>query len=339
MAKTALVLGGGGLVGMAYHAGALKALHDAGLDPAGADVLIGTSAGSIIGSYLAAGWNADDFYEYAHGRHRDVHKDPPDQHEAVRQLFVPMWETPMQRAQRSVGSLFAIASSRGFWRGGRRGRIPHEALRRAFPAGLYSTERTRERFHEDLPYEWPRENVFICAADLYSGELVSFGRAGAPEAPFPDAVLASTAIPGLFPPVKIGDRHYVDGGIVSATSLNLAVEEGCEAILCVAPLGYRGEGSFFATDPRVWPMMASRQLFARTLRREVHDARQKGCEVLVIRPWIEELARLGVNAMRHFDRSAITDASRDGVQRVLNNNADHAVLEVFKRSDEKEETG
>jgi NTE family protein len=339
MAKTALILGGGGLVGMAYHAGALKALNDAGLDLAGADVMIGTSAGAIIGSYLGSGWNGSDFYEYAHGRHRDVRKDPDDQQEVVRQLFVPLWETPMQRAQRSIGSLFAIASSRGFWRGGKQGRIPHEALRRAFPAGMYSTERTRERLHEDLPAEWPRENLFICAADLYSGKLAPFGRKGAPVAPFPDAVLASTAIPGLFPPVRIGDRQYVDGGIVSATSLNLAVEEGCTFILCVAPLGYRGEGGFFAADPRIWPAMASRQLFARTLRREVRVAREKGCEVLVIRPWLDELAALGMNAMRQFDRSAITDASFEGARRVLDDNRDHPVIEAFKRSKKEEKIG
>jgi NTE family protein len=337
MAKTALVLGGGGLVGMAYHAGALKALHDSGLDPSTADVIVGTSAGAIIGSYLAAGWKGDDFYEYAHGRHRDVAKDPDDQSEVVRQLFEPMWGTPLQRAQRSIGSLFAVASSRGFWRGGKRGRIPHVALRHAFPAGLYSTERTRERLHEDLPEEWPRENLFICAADLYSGELAPFGRKGAPTAPFPDAVLASTAIPGLFPPVKIGDRQYVDGGIVSATSLDLAVAEGAELILCVAPLGYRGEGSFFAADPRIWPAMASRQLFARTLRREVKEARAKGHKVLVIRPWVEELAALGMNAMRQFDRSGITDAARDGALRFLERNEGDAVLEAFKTSKQREQ--
>ena len=324
---------------MAYEAGALKALHDAGLDLARADVIVGTSAGSIIGSYLACGWSAEDFYEYAHKRHRDVSKDPVDDQETVGQLFVPMWETKRQRVQRSIGSMFAIASSRGFWRGGRHGRVPPEALRRAFPAGLYSTERTRQRFGEDLPQEWPRDNLFICAADLYSGKLAPFGRPGAPEANLPDAVLASTAIPGLFPPVRIGDRYYVDGGIISATSLNLAVEEGCELILCVAPLGYRGEGSLFAVDPRVWPAMASRQIFARSLRREVREAREKGCEVLVVRPWVDELAALGMNAMRHFDRASITDAARDGARRLIDSHEDHPVLAAFKRRDREEQVG
>jgi NTE family protein len=339
MGKTALVLGGGGVVGMAYHAGALKALDSYGLDLAGADVIVGTSAGSIIGSYLATGWDAGDFYEYAHGRHRDVSKDPADDRQAVRELFDPLWKTPLERAQRSVGSLFAVATSRGFWPGGKRGIVPPELLRRHFPAGLYSTERTRRRLHEDLPEEWPREGLFICGAELYSGELAPFGRSGAPEATLPDAVLASCAIPGLFPPVKIGARNYVDGGIVSATSLNLAVEEGCDTILCVAPLGYRGEGSIFAADPRIWPAMVSRQFFARTLKREVRDARADGCEVLVIRPWVDELAALGTNAMRRFDRRGVSDAAREGTQRLLDQNESHPVVTAFKRAKDQERAG
>jgi hypothetical protein len=60
---------------------------------------------------------------------------------------------------------------------------------------------------------------------------------------------------------------------------------------------------------------------------------------LVIRPWIDELAALGMNAMRHFDRTAITDASRNGAERLLEQNEDHPVIRSFKRTDEKEKVG
>jgi NTE family protein len=164
----------------------------------------------------------------------------------------------------------------------------------------------------------------VCAADLYTGERVVFGRPGSPAAPLPEAVLASTAIPGLFPPVRIGDHQYVDGGIVSASSLDLAVEAGCDAILCVAPLGYRNEGGL--PEPKMWGPMLMRSLFARSLKREVTEARRKGVEVLVIRPWITELVAQGTNSMRHFDRAAVVDAAREGALRLLEESSGHAAI-------------
>ncbi|MDQ3645720.1 MAG: patatin-like phospholipase family protein [Actinomycetota bacterium] len=331
MIKRGVVLGGGGLVGMGYLAGALQGLNDRGLDLASADLLVGTSAGSVIASYLAAGWAQSDFYEYAHGRHSKARSTLKDQKDEIRELFVPLWRSNADRARRTAGSFFAVAASRGYWRGGAKGRSPVGALRHTFPSGMYSTERTRERLWEDLPSAWPRPGLFICAADLYSGARVVFGRDDAPEAPLPDAVLASTAIPGMFPPVRIGAKQYVDGGVVSATSLDLAVEEGCEAILCVAPLGYRGEGEATLRDPGLWPAMLVRQFFARSLAREVKEARAKGVEVLVVRPWLSELKAQGSNSMRHYDRVAVSDAARHGTTRFLDDNADHPVARAFAK--------
>jgi NTE family protein len=323
--KLGLVLGGGGLIGMGYHAGALKALDDYGIDVAAADVIVGTSAGSVISAYLAIGWTPSDFIDYANGIHPDVAKDATSN--GVPSVFVPLYSNPAERIARSIGSMFAVASSRGYLNRLTRGRVPIPRLRRAFPAGLYSTTDTRVRLHEDLPQGWPRNDVYLCAADLYTGERVAFGHPDAPDAPFPDAVLASTAIPGIFPPVRIGERQYVDGGIVSATSLDLAVDAGCEAIICVAPLGYRNEGG--VAEPRLWGPMLVRSLFARTLRREVVEARARGVSVLVIRPWASDLAELGTNSMRNFDRSAIVDLSHRSASRVLKEHHGHPALDAF----------
>lgn len=321
--KVGLVLGGGGLVGMGYHAGALKALSEWGVDVAASDVIVGTSAGAVMGSYLAAGWTPEDFFDYAQGRHPGVAKEATDQNGRLN-VFVPLWSNPAERVARGIGSAFAVVSSRGYLRRVTRGNMPGPRLRRAFPSGLFSTTETRLRLQDDLPESWPRDGVFLCGADLYTGERVAFGHPDAPEAPFYDAVLASTAIPGVFPPVRIGDRQYVDGGIVSATSLDLAVDAGCEAIICVAPLGYRNEGGI--AEPKLWGPMLVRSLFARTLKREVVDARRRGIPVLVIRPWASDLAQLGTNSMRDFDRSALVELSRDSAQRVLEQESDHPAL-------------
>jgi NTE family protein len=324
--KRGLVLGGGGLIGMGYHAGALRALDEWGVDVAGSDVLVGSSAGAILASYLASGWSPQDFYDYAHGRHRDSIADPDGQREEVRRIFTPLWHDTGERVRRGVGSLFAAAASRGMYPPGSRGLRPPSLLRRAFPSGMYSTEETRARFHEDLPDGWPRDDLYICAVDLYSGRRVPFGAPEAPRVSLREAVLASAAIPGIFPPVRIQGRDYVDGGVYSATSLDLATEAGCDSIICVAPLGYRKENPAIVRDPKMWPPMLLRQLFARALKREVADARSRGVDVLVIRPWLTELARHGTNSMRHFDRKAVVSSAREGTLRLLEANAAHPAL-------------
>src|SRR5688572_2469534 len=137
--KLGLVLGGGGLIGMGYHAGVIKALDDRGLDVSRSDVIVGTSAGSIIGSYLASGWEPGDFYDYAHGKHPKAARESEDQAEEVRRIFQPLWTDPMDRARRTIGSLFTLAASRGYWHKATRGREPGKALQKGFPSGLYST--------------------------------------------------------------------------------------------------------------------------------------------------------------------------------------------------------
>lgn len=311
---------------MGYHAGALKALEEWGVDLGASDVIVGTSAGAVMASYIASGWSGDDFYEYAHGRHAQSERDEDEQRDQVRTIFTPMWHSRGERVRRGIGSTFAVVSSRGYWGKAMRGRIPSGALRKAFPSGLYSTEDTRFRLHADLPEEWPRDDVYICAADLYSGERVAFGAPGAPPAPFPEAVRASTSIPGVFPPVRIGDRQYVDGGVVSATSLDLATGAGCGSIICVAPLGYRKDEANRVTDPRLWSSMLVRSMFARTLRREVVTARAAGVDVLVIRPWLTDLRAHGTNSMRHFDRASLAQSAREGTLRLLEENNDHPAL-------------
>ncbi len=316
---------------MGYHAGALAALEEWGLDLAGSDVIVGTSAGSIMASYISSGWSGHDFYEYAHGRHPESERDEAAQQDQVRTIFTPLWNSRAERVRRGIGSTFAIVSARGYWHKAVRGRVPAGALRRIFPAGLYSTEETRFRLHQDLPERWPRDGVYICAADLYTGERVAFGAPGAPEATFPEAVRASTSIPGVFPPVRIGDRQYVDGGVVTATSLDLAVDAGCRSIVCVAPLGYRRDEGVDLRDPRLWSSMLVRSLFARTLRREVLAARAAEADVFVVRPWLTELKAHGTNSMRHFDRAALAASAREGTLRLLEANAGHPALDAATR--------
>lgn len=291
--------------------------------------MVGTSAGAIMAAYLAIGWSPQDFYDYAHGRHPDSTADPNEQRAEVARIFTPLWATGGERLRRSIGSVFAIASSRGYWNRVARGRVPLQRLRRAFPAGMYSTDESQERLRRDLPADWPRDGMFLCAADLYSGKRVAFGAPGAPPAPFHDAVLAAIAIPGVFPSIRIGGHHYVDGGVYSATSLDLATEAGCDAILCVAPLGYRRDVAMSIREFRTLPPVLLRAGFARALRREVIAARERGADVFVIRPYLSELGIHGTNSMRHHDRTAVVEGALQGTKKLLDEHADDPALRSF----------
>jgi NTE family protein len=297
--KVGLVFGGGGLVGLGFHAGALKALSERGVDVSGADVIVGTSAGSIVAAYLACG--------------RELTESGPP--------FAPVWSSHSERVRRVIGSGFAMLSSRGLWRGPQ----PASFLRRTFPAGLYSTVETRRKLAEELPHAWPERSLYLCAADLYTGKRVAFGAPGAPHAALPDAVMASIAIPGFFPAVGIAGRHYVDGGVVSATSLDLAAAAGCDAILCIAPLGYHNDLPL----RRSWSPVILRTAFTRSLRREVVAARAAGADALVLRPYLSDVRAWGTNFMKIRDRKGVAEVSRMSVHRMLDDRSDHPVLSAF----------
>ncbi len=314
---------------MGYHAGVLKALDEVGLDPAGADVIIGTSAGSVIAAYMASGWEAADFFADIRRRARSIEPDP--EREEASSLFEPLWSSPSDRLRRTMRAWFAAASSPGLWPPRVARRLATSRARKPFPTALYSTTRVAERLRRDLPASWPRPSLYICAADLETGRRVAFGRPHEPRASLPDAVLASTAIPGVFPPVKIDGRYYVDGGNVSASSLDLAAAEGCRDVLCLAPLGYRTEGRPLALDPKLWPLLALRQPFVRFFSRELAQARARGVRVLVVQPWVSELRALGINAMRRHDRVAVSEAARRGALRLFADNIEHPVLTAFKK--------
>ena len=108
-----LVLGAGGTVGLAYHCGVLHALAQvAGVKADEAELVVGTSAGSVIGAYLRAGWTTDDMWQFALGTHPTLASMAPDELDERRHaIFVPAWATPRELARRGVGSAYVFARS------------------------------------------------------------------------------------------------------------------------------------------------------------------------------------------------------------------------------------
>jgi NTE family protein len=284
-----VVLGAGGVVGLAYHAGVLHALEEeGGIRLASADLIIGTSAGAVIAAYLRSGWSSADFWSEALA-------SGAEELDGWRGALAPNFGSPIELVQRGLGSAYVLGRSML--------RVPVPAmptvLRRLFPGGLFAMEEGLARLEAELPKEWPAEPLWLCAVDIGSGRRVVLGR-DEQDIALPRAVQASCAIPGIFPPVRMGDRVLVDGGAHSSTNLDLAVGAGCELIIGVAPMAY---------DPAGPPgplIQLARRVPTRALAQEAGFARRRGAQVLLLRPSAAEVRAHGINLMRGegLDRTA-----------------------------------
>ncbi|OZD07278.1 patatin [Rhodococcus sp. 06-235-1A] len=207
MTRRALVLGGGGVAGIAWETGVLLGLAESGADVTDAEMLLGTSAGSSVAAQISSGLPLAEFFE----RQADEAKQDDEPHaEATIDELVSMLA---RAAQNSDGS--AIDTRR---------RIGSEAL-----AASTITERERRAIIERrLPsHSWPNRDLRIVTVDALTGRHRVLDRGSGVQ--LVDAVAASCAIPGMWPPVTIGDHRYVDGGIRASENADLAV--GFEKVL------------------------------------------------------------------------------------------------------------
>jgi NTE family protein len=311
--KVGLVLGGGGMVGLSYHAGVLRALEaEAGFRPDSADLIVGTSAGAVVGAYLRSGWSTEDFWQLALGTHpRLASIGRGGAGGTAPEIFAPSWRTPLDLYRRALGSAFVLG--RSFVR---RPVLPvpiPAILAKAFPGGMFDMVEGRRRFDEELPEAWPDKPLWLCALDIGTGRRVVLGRPGkgALDATLRQAVLASAAIPGIYRPVRIGGRVLVDGGAWSSTNLDLAVKADCEMIIGVAPMAF---------DPERAPtrlLQLVRRLPARSLSTEVAGARRQGAQVLLVRPDAAELRLHGLNLMRPDGLDRVAEAAYEATARAL----------------------
>ncbi|MBA2608811.1 MAG: patatin-like phospholipase family protein [Actinobacteria bacterium] len=304
--KTALVLGGGGTVGLAYHAGVLRALElEAGFTPDDADVIIGTSAGSVIGAYLRTGMTTEDMWLLALGQHpihgslgRSADHDP--------ELFAPTFHGPVDVARHLVGSGYVLARAISPFPL----KVP-AFLKAFFPGGLFTMAEGERRFTEELPAEWPEKDLWLTTVDIVSGRRVVLGRHGAPRVDLPRAVLASAAIPGLYQPVQVGRHSLVDGGVHSTSNLDLGVQAGADRIIAVVPLAFDT-----ATPPGPLGQIV-RRIPARMLSAEVALAHRKDIEVLMFRPSAAEIGVHGFNLMRPSGLEKIAESAYEATKQAL----------------------
>jgi NTE family protein len=298
---TGLALAGGGIVGGAWMVGALHAIAtETGWDPGSADVVLGTSAGSMIGALLASGVPPWLLVAYGTGESLDHPAGGTSRASRFGTGLHLNWSFP-RPVLGSPG--LALRSMREPWKYGPAGIIAW------LPHGVLSTEPLKAAVRRVVPSGWgPHANLWIAAIDYETGRRVVFGREGAPRTDLADAVAASCAIPGFYHPVKIGGRRYVDGGMLSPANLDLMIDSEAELVVCLNPMSSRHHGRLLEpTGPIAAFVRGDNQ---RMLDREATGLRHAGKRVMLVEPNADDLTVMGLNYMkrRNLDRVAETAA-------------------------------
>lgn len=288
MSTVGLVLGAGGVVGQAYHAGVLAALeHDCGWDPRKADVIVGTSAGSITGTLLRVGVPASELAAWA------VQAPLSDEGLVLRDMMGT--EIPVFEPFRVLPILRRMPDPPG-WEMLQRAVIrpwsfrPMAAALALLAPGRFDIAEQLSMLREVEGQAWPERDLWICAVRRRDGRRVVFGRPGSPGAPLHLAIAASCAVPGYFAPVRIEDLLYVDGGAHSPTNAAILREKALDLVIIVSPM----------SGPANLPTdlySLSRGHAARLARREAKALRDRGAAVITFRPGRNELEAMGNDFM------------------------------------------
>jgi NTE family protein len=238
--KTALVLGGGGFTGGVYQIGALRALDLLSVNRSinQFDVFVGTSAGSLIASLAANGVTPEQMM-------RVVNDQAPQPFANIElgNLLRPNYGELAAKAARLPLHIVGVARTLAKTLGSFSMMDVILALGDALPSGIYSGAGIEEYLHGVLSVDGRVDDfrllhpeLYLAATDLDTCERIVLGAEGWDDIPISSAVRASTALPMVYAPYRVRERELVDGGIVSTTNLDIAVEAGAKFIVVVNPL-------------------------------------------------------------------------------------------------------
>ena len=263
MDRRALVLGGGGVTGVAWETGLIAGLAGLGINLAAADVIIGTSAGALVGADITSGQELEALYQ------AQLAPPEPEPPARVGWDFIGrlLWDMNTSRspaqARARIGR-WALAAPT----------MPEADRRKVFQARLHSSA-------------WPSQALKVTAVDARTGKLAVFTSAGS--ADLVDAVGASCAVPGVWPPVTIGERRFMDGGMRTTANADLAA--GYERVVIVAPVAV-GIGHMVSPGRQAGALSAA------------------GARVALVRPDREAQRALGRNMLGVSRRAAAARAGR-----------------------------
>ena len=240
--KIGLALAGGGPLGAMYEIGVLMALDEAldGLDLNNIDVYVGVSAGSFITAGLANQLTPAEIYRLF------IENKATDKKTGA--LKPEVFLRPATREYWRSAKLVPGLAAKAIWdyvsrplSGSLMGSFG--ILGKALPTGIFDNHAIREFLRKVFnepgrtdDFRKLKHQLFSVATDLDTGESVCFGGPGLEDVPISKAVQASAALPGLFPPVRIGGRYYVDGALKKTLNASVALEAGAQLVICVNPL-------------------------------------------------------------------------------------------------------
>jgi predicted acylesterase/phospholipase RssA len=329
--KVGLAIAGGGPLGAYYAIGALHALSESivGLDLTRLHCYVGVSSGSVLTACLANGLGTRElvqlFITEAGGAGKaGIGPGAATPLRALRPdvLFTPALGEYAARVSRLPGLLLE-----GLWQflksplsGEFAGALVPFA--QSLPAGLFDNSRF-ERFLRELfaadgrsnRFERLRGRLFVVATNLDTGEGAVFGRGTLRRVPISRAVQASTALPGLYRPVRIGNANYVDGALRRTMHASIALEAGDDLVFCINPLV-----AFAGTGPARGKDLARRGLptvLSQTFRTLIQSRMQVGMadypetypksDILLLEPDRDDERMFFLNVFKYRDRQRLTE--------------------------------
>ena len=288
-----LVLGGGGILGEAWMGAVLAGLSDAtGFDPRECDAWVGTSAGSIVAAALSAGVDPRT-------RLGELPEPPPVADSADDHGDAGILRGALELGLAAGGAAAAPLAAFGLRSTEAGGALVRRAALARVPPGRRSLSRLGAEL-ERAGARWDGR-LSIAAVEVESGRRTMFGTPGAPATPVGTAVEASCAIPGVFRPVTVEGRRYVDGGVWSPTNLDRAPVRRGARVLCLNPTG--------SLRARRGSPLAGLGVLSRSLAAvEALALERRGARVQIVSPDAGALAAMGSNLMDARPRAEVIAA-------------------------------
>jgi NTE family protein len=331
--KIALALAGGGLEGAIYEIGALRALDEAcdGLDLNQLFLYVGVSAGAFIAACLANDLTTAQMC-------RAIVSHEPGEHPFVPETFLTPAVRQWWRGGSALPRLFIEAIAEYVRRPAELSLLESMTrLGRALPVAVFDNEPIRTYLEKIYnlksrtdDFRQLGKRLVIVAADLDSGQAVRFGEPGMDHVPISRAVQASTALPGLYPPVEINGRHIVDGVLLKTLHASVALEAGATMVLCINPIVSVDTAHAVESGLMKRGNLVDRGLptvLSQTLRTIIHSrldvgmasykTKYEGAEVVLLEPEHDDYLMFFTNIFGFSERRAVCEHAYRSTRRHL----------------------